>query len=69
MSEGPIKREREATTVPRIAYSNAARLCARKGVALMGSACGRRKSTIALTPEAVNCPDCLAAIRADQQAQ
>jgi len=67
MSEGPIKRERDARTLPRVVVSNAARLCARKGVAIMGSACGRRKHTIAPSAEQVNCRECLAAVRADHE--
>lgn len=69
MSEGPIKRERLATTFPAVSIPDSQRICARRPGVQLVSECGRRGSAIAATPlQVVTCPECLAAIRADAEA-
>jgi hypothetical protein len=63
MSEGPIKRERDARTTPTTSNTGSSDVHARGAT---GKAyCGRRATTAAAWP-AVTCSDCLAARRADE---
>lgn len=62
MSEGPIKRERDAHKPPRVSTADSYRRCMRhdgRGY------CGRRSAPLADTWEATTCADCRAAGRAD----
>lgn len=66
MSEGPISRERLATTMPPVSIPDAQRVCARRPGSGTGE-CGRKRSALADSPAAVTCPECKAAIRADSE--
>lgn len=59
-----IKRERQASTVPRIYLSEKDRVCKHRPATAV-SECGRRKSALTEYVDCVTCPDCLAALRAD----
>jgi hypothetical protein len=62
MSEGPIKREREAHKPPRVSTADSYRKCYR---AADRGYCGRRSAPLVTTWEATTCADCRAAARAD----
>ena len=68
MSEGPIKREREAYKPPIVSTTNAARVCIRA----MGTGralCGRRSAPLTDEWAKTTCADCVAAARADEQTE
>lgn len=67
MSEGPIKREREATTVPRVSIPNTQRICLSTplGQRNLRAWCGRKGTQHATEIAGATCPECLAALRAD----
>lgn len=67
MSEGPIKREREAWEPPRVSTPNKDRVCFRAESSLPVTYCGRRPVRVTADLAAVNCADCTAALRADER--
>lgn len=67
MSEGPIAQERRGHTVPRISIPDSKRVCSRKP-ATSESECGRRRAVFGDAQAPANCPDCIAALRADAAA-
>lgn len=67
MSEGPIKRARDAWKPPAVSMSNAERICA-PNIDRNRAYCGRSNKRTAEW-EHVNCADCLAAARADKDAR
>ncbi len=67
MSEGPIKREREAWKPLAVSTTNAARVCAPSATVGRGY-CGRRSAPVSRASlDEVTCADCIAALVADTE--
>lgn len=66
MSEGPIKRERDAWKPPKVSSTDTERVCYQK----LGhkAYCGRQAKVAFDDWSKVTCSDCLAAKRADDEA-
>jgi hypothetical protein len=66
MSGGPIKQWRDGHKVEPVSSSKAARVCLLDHAARR-SKCGRRAVKASVILEQVTCPDCRAAVAADNQ--